>query len=277
MKKFLLTIAVLVLLWAVGFGVFFEPLLYTLTPLQRYYLGTYLGSSWKAKDPGAMTEVRWIEKIRPMADAPPTMPAKTSSKTPVKTPVKTPAKKGAKKPLPQLDYALAKEDDVLPVPAMELLWKGDRLPFLMTRQAEVEGWSTIVFSPRSEMHSAQIEDLLRRDFFGDEPPWRFFVQPAVLLVIGLFFFLLWRRRRNAWWERNWWKRSVPLWKRVALLDSPVFGETPSAAPLSLPAKVIEGERVEPKTSPPAPVPTAVAAAAQVKPKPVVWDETQGIE
>ena len=60
MKKLLFVVGVSMFLLAAGFGVFLQPLLYTFTPLQRYYLGAYLASSWHETDPSATSEVQWI-------------------------------------------------------------------------------------------------------------------------------------------------------------------------------------------------------------------------
>ena len=90
MKRLLFVVGVAMFLMAAGFGVFLRPLLYTLTPLQRYYLGAYLASSWHEKDPSATSEVRWIWKVKPAA--------------------------GSKKSQPRLQYSLVTEDDLFPIP-----------------------------------------------------------------------------------------------------------------------------------------------------------------
>jgi hypothetical protein len=64
MKKLLFVLVAGVFLLAVGFGVFLRPLLYTLTPLQRYYLGAYLASSWHETGPAATSEIQWIWKFK---------------------------------------------------------------------------------------------------------------------------------------------------------------------------------------------------------------------
>jgi hypothetical protein len=145
MKKLLFVLVAGAFLLAAGFGVFLRPLLYTLTPIQRYYLGAYLASSWHETDPAATSEIQWIWKFKPAA--------------------------GSKKSKPNLQYTLATEDDLLPIPARELLWKGDILPFWMNRKAEVDGWTGIHRGLPTEVNSAKLAALLRPEFFYGEPVW----------------------------------------------------------------------------------------------------------
>ena len=64
---------------------------------------------------------------------------------------------------------------MLPIPASELLWKGNVLPFRMTQEAELDGWVGIAQGFPKQMNSAMLAALLRQDFFEGEPVWRFFV------------------------------------------------------------------------------------------------------
>ena len=188
MKKLLFVIVAGMFLLSAGFGVFLRPLLYTLTPLQRYYLGAYLASSWHEKDPSAMSEVQWIWKVKPAA--------------------------GLKKSQPHLQYSLATEDDLFPIPARELLWKGDILPFWMNRKAELDGWTGVERGLPTEVNSAKLAGLLREEFFYGEPVSHYFLQPALLLVAAL---LLWSRIlswRSARRERYLWGKPVPLWREL---------------------------------------------------------------
>ena len=155
MKKLFALVLVAMVLLSAGFDVYLPPLLYTLTPIQRYYLSSYLASSWHEKDPAAKTEVEWIWKLGP-----------------------------------KKQYAFATEQDLLPIPARQQLWKGDILPFWMTRKAETDGWKGIYRGPRIEVNSAQLAALLRQEFFDGEPAWRFFVQPVLMLATVLLLWLL---------------------------------------------------------------------------------------
>ena len=68
MRKPLLIAGVLlsvVLLNVLNLTPFLSPLLYTMTPLQRYYAADYLASSWHRNNPAATTETRTIWKARP--------------------------------------------------------------------------------------------------------------------------------------------------------------------------------------------------------------------
>jgi hypothetical protein len=264
MKKLLFVLVAGMFLLAAGFGVFLRPLLYTLTPLQRYYLGAYLASSWHETDPAATSEIQWIWKYKPAA--------------------------GSTKSKPNLQYALATEADLLPIPARELLWKGDILPFWMNRKAEEDGWTDIDRGLPMEVNSAKLAALLRQEFFYGEAVWRYFVQPAVMLgaVLLLWFLILsWRSARR---ERYRWGKPVPLWRELGQKVLSLGAgfrkrvQTQRALPASVPKPLIEVRTLaKPVTTEQA---TPVAAAQTELPPPqtpaaksngFVWDESKGIE
>ena len=268
MKKPLLVLVVFVVgsfLFNAGFGVYLGPLLYTLTPLQRYYLGVYLASSWKAKDPAAQTGVEWIWKVKP---------------------------KG------KMEFA--REQDLVALPATELLWQGDLLPFSLSGQAAAEGWLGVSKSMPSQVRSAQLESVLEEAFFDGEPAWRFFVQPALALSAGLLLLLLIRYWLAARRERNYWAQPVPLWRELgqkvlasgSAVAKGMQGQTsqlalpePASGPVIV-AQIVpkpEGKAVSKAASgmsSQAPVQPPGATAPNVateKPKATLWDESKGIE
>jgi hypothetical protein len=269
MKKLLFATIGFFFLLAAGFGVFLRPLLYTLTPLQRHYLGAYLASSWHASDPGATTRVQWVWKFKPATD-----PGQ---------------KQMAKKSGPKFQYELAHEDDVLPIPARELLWKGDVLPFWMTRKAELEGWSGIEQGLSTDMNSARLAALLRDGFFEGEPAWRFFVQPMILLGLGCVLLWMLQRWRDVGRERNRWNPPVPLWRKAGqkLIASGARPRRTLATrtkplalpPVAAPMRVIEAtpnvkpRPVEPSAATVSPVPEAPMRKKQG----TFWDEAKGLE
>ena len=266
MKKLFVVLVAGMLLLSAGFGVFLRPLLYTLTPLQRYYFVAYMASSWHETDPAATSEVQWIWKFKPVAGL------------------------KLKKSEPNLQYALATEDDLLPIPARELLWKGDILPFWMNRSAELEGWTGIERGLPAEVNSAKLAALLRQDFFYGEPVWRYFVPPALLLGAALLLWSLMLSWRSARRERYRWRRPVPLWRELGqkvLSLSAGFRksvQTQRVLPASAPKPVIE---VRPLAKPVTTQQATSAAVAQTEPPPpqtpaaksngFVWDESKGIE
>lgn len=271
MKKLLVLAVIVGALLSAGFGVFLEPLLYTLTPLQRYYLGTYLLSSWKAGDAAARTEVRWVWKIKPEPPA----PTKPSAKA-----------------IPKFQYELATEDDVVAVPARERLWSGDRLPFTMSRKAELDGWSAVVWRTPVTVGSAQLNGWLQHDFFDGEPAWRFFLQPLVLLLSALVLMWIVRRERAAYYQEHVWS-AVPFWRHL-IRETVNAGsrfqkrlerrKAPPSLPAPVPVRVIE-------TSPVKRLPVPVEAVSKPVPQPVMvpqeplkapvqpalWDESKGLE
>jgi|GEM_PF-2626646 len=272
MKKLLFATVGFFFFLAAGFGVFLRPLLYTLTPLQRHYLGAYLVSSWHASDPNATTRIQWIWKFKPATESGEKKPDKKSSS--------------------QFKYELAHEGDVLPIPARELLWKGDILSFWMTRKAELDGWAGVEQGLSTEMNSAKLAALLRDGFFEGEPAWRFFVQPIVLLGLGCVLLWMLQRWRDVGRERNRWNPPVPLWRKAGqkLIDSgaglkqTLTSKTrPLAPPPAASARVIEATsepKPAPKVRPIEPSGAAISSVPKVsKPKvqEAVWDEAKGLD
>ena len=270
-------------LFNAGFAVYLRPLLYTLTPLQRYYLPAYLASSWKAGDPAAQTEVQWIwkEKARETRAG-----DRAGSRT----------KKSDKETIPM---EFAREGDLVPRPASDLLWGGDPLPFTLSPQAAAEGWLAVSKGMRVHMNSGQVQSILADQIFDGEPVWRFFVQPALMLAAAFGLWLLYRAQQAIYLERNWWK-AVPLWLRVGqkvlAASSGVVKSLQAPQPqLALPTPsprpvILEQTAPQLKAKPdPKPVPVAPSvppvqaakppapAASPVQPKATFWDESKGLD
>jgi hypothetical protein len=273
MKKLLFATIGFFFLLAAGFGVFLRPLLYTLTPLQRHYLGAYLASSWHESDPEATTRIQWIWKFKPATESD--------------------QKKLGKKSVQKFQYELAHEDDVLPIPARELLWKSDVLPFWMTRKAELEGWTGVEQGLSTQMNSGKLAALLRNGFFEGESVWRFFVQPMILLGLGCVLLCMVRRWRDVHREPNLWQPPIPLWRKAGQkLTASVAGlrRTPASRtkplalpPAAAPVRVIEASSAPTSTPKPG---QAESSAATVSPVPeaprpkkqgTFWDEAKGLE
>jgi hypothetical protein len=267
MRKLLFVLVAGGFLLAAGFGVFLRPLLYTLTPLQRYYLGAYLASSWHETAPAATSEIQWIWKFKPAA--------------------------GSKKNKPNLQYALAAEDDLLPIPVRELFWKGDILPFWMNRKAEADGWTGIDRGLLTEVNSAKLAVLLRQEFYDGESVWHFFAPPAMMLVAAMLLWFLIRSWRSARRERYLWTKPVPLWRELGkkVLSSGTELKTRIQArqvrlalPTSATKPLIEVRPVAKPVTTQQDTPTATAQIAipptqtsTMKSNGFEWDESKGIE
>ncbi len=271
---FLLVVIVLgSFFFAAGFGPVLEPLLYTMTPFERYYAGAYLQSTWHRNDPSATTEARLLWKARQLPN-----PTPKSRKTE-----------------PKFETGFATERDVELRPLVERIGKYSPEPFALSDGAKAEGWTAVYRGRPQTVPSAKLEDLLREDVYGGEQLWRFFVQPAAGaagLIVVAFAFRLWRRRlrkRYPWrtdWEAMW--LAARGWSMA------------SAGRLSeglewRPARLLEGGRPETRRELPAPVPQPAPAASATEPQPpqaarpvtvspavparraYVWDQSEGID
>jgi hypothetical protein len=257
------------------------PLLYTMTPLQRYYATDYLASSWHKNDPAATTETRLLWKM----------------------------KKGKSE--------FATEQDVVAKPVGQVIGTYSPEPFLLSDKATAEGWATVMRGRRQEINSAKLNTFLEQEIYDGNELWRFFLQPVLGFATLVFVLLVFRAWRQERWERGWWKQNQPqlsFWtwsletsdrmtKRLLprpnapeILGVPPSRQLESKAPATnriLAASVVS---VETKPAPePVAVPASVAApstrkpaaaqvpvsanpAASAKPKPAfVWDESQGID
>jgi hypothetical protein len=278
-----------------------SPLLYTMTPLQRYYASAYLASSWHRNDPTATTETRPIWKTRPDKSA------------------KSKIGKGkAGKDKPEKDEPeLATEQDLLPLPAGKLIGALSPEPFRLSDEALAEGWTALRRDNPHEVKSALLADILQQQIFDGYPLRRFFLQPALGLAALILFWFVIRAWRTERWKRNMWNTvgkenlsflawSVEVSDRMTkrLLPQP---RTPQLAgaisplPLALPAPasatnvststvqaaterapkssevrspIVTAPAKKPITIEAVPIPSVTTA----KPKPAfVWDESQGID
>lgn len=255
-------------------------LLYTMTPLQRYYATDYLASTWHRNDPAATTETRLLWKI----------------------------KKGKSE--------FATEQDVIAKPVGQLLGTYSPEPFLLSDRARAEGWTTVLRGRRQEINSAKLETFLEQEIYDGNKLWQFFLQPVLGLATLTLVVLLIRAWRRERWERGWWKQNKPqlsfwAWSvevsdRMAkrLLPRTKIPEILSAtstrqlelqapAPQRIIAALVAPPEPKPApkavtAQPSAATPQAknpaiiqavpVAPATKAAPKPAfVWDESQGID
>ena len=270
--KALVAALVCVLWFGLGLGPLLSPLLYTLTPLQRYYLGAYIASSRHAEEPQARTGIEWVLRLRDAAAQP---APRTASKSAQKKRAKHP-------PEPRGELAFAADRDVVPKPLLDTVWNGHALPLRLSEEAAREGWTGLARGYPRQVDSAQLQAMLRQDYFDGESWWSFFVQPALALATLLLLGLIARTWIEGRRERHWWRQ--PVRKREMLrrwmLKSPRAAALPErAAPLQIEAAVAPSlPPPRPRAADAVPVAAPVPVAAARPPRAVpVWDASQGIE
>ena len=282
--KVAIAVLVLAVWFGAGLGPLLRPLLYTLTPLQRYYLGAYMASSWKAGRAGATTEVRWVFKTK-LADTQPK--PKPSGKH-----------KAGSKPTPQivpeLAYFFAEERDMIAMPVLDTVWNGGALPFLLSADAEREGWTGLKQSYPRTMASGKMAAFLREEYFDGASWWRYFVQPASTLAMLALLILLIRqvrgdlreRYRRGWPHRRYEFRREMLWRwMLESRETPPRLPSERAAPLQIEATVGLAPRKSvspqdpsaPARTIPQPEPAPPSMAAPQAKAAFVWDESKGID
>ncbi len=231
---------VVVVFFGLGFGPLLSPLLYTLTPLQRYYLPAYIASSWHHNKPDAHTEIRWILKRAPR---------KSDSKGKHEHGSKAESK---------LELAFATERDVFAKSATAMVWAGDALPFSLSADAAREGWMGLEWSYPQQVESAKLASMLRDDYFDGKAWESFLAKPALSLISLFLLFLIARAGVQGWRERRLWGR--PLHRRE-LLWRWMF--EPPARQIATPERWLELERPAPLTlaAPASPPPISLPVAA----------------
>lgn len=121
------------------------PLLYTMTPLQRYYAADYLASTWHRNDPAATTETRLLWKM----------------------------KKGKSE--------FANEQDVVAKPVGQMIGAYSPEPFLLSDKASADGWAAVLRGRSQEVNSAKLEAILEQEIYGGNKLWQFFCSPFLVL------------------------------------------------------------------------------------------------
>jgi len=189
------------------------------TPMQRYYLGSYLRCALFGTDPAAGTEVRWLYKT-------------------------TPNEK----------QELATDADVVPATAGD-----DRgIPMQLSPAARQAGWSGLLQGPDEWLQTVRLQPFLEVQFYDGKSFWRLLLTP-LLWGAAMFFSLLaggsilrglnaydegdlerikWGERPTSWPQR--WRKKIgrtrfvlPGFARRKIAD--VAPKPASPSPVSAPA------------------------------------------
>jgi hypothetical protein len=120
------------------------------TPMQRYYLGTYLKCALLGTDQGSSAEVRWLYKTGP----------------------------GGKQ-------ELAMGADVVPASSGD----ERSIPMQLSPAARQAGWTGLIQGPDEWLPTAKLQPFLQAQFYAGESIWRMLLTP-LLWGAAMFFFLL---------------------------------------------------------------------------------------
>ncbi|MGA7293939.1 MAG: hypothetical protein WBW53_06570 [Terriglobales bacterium] len=120
------------------------------TPIERYYLGTYLKCAMLGTDRGSSAEVQWLYKTAP--------PEKQE---------------------------LALDTDVVPASSGD----DRRIPMELSPAARQAGWTGLVQGPDEWLRTARLQTFLQAEFYAGESVWRVLLRP-LLWGAAMFLFLL---------------------------------------------------------------------------------------
>ncbi|MGO9402179.1 MAG: hypothetical protein ACLPVW_01770 [Terriglobales bacterium] len=120
------------------------------TPMQRYYLGTYLRCALLGTNPASSTEVRWLYKTAP-----------------------------------HKQQELATDADVVPATAGD-----DRgIPMQLSPAARQAGWTGLLQGSEEWLQTVRLQLFLEAQFYDGKSFWRLLLTP-LLWGAAMFFFLL---------------------------------------------------------------------------------------
>ncbi len=120
------------------------------TPMQRYYLGSYLRCTLLGTDLASSTEVRWLFKTAPNEK-----------------------------------QELATDADVVPATAGD-----DRgIPMQLSPAARQAGWTGLLQGPDEWLQTVRLQSFLEAQFYGGKSFWRLLLT-LLLWGAAMFFFLL---------------------------------------------------------------------------------------
>ena len=186
---------------------------------------------------------------------------------------------------------------------METVWAGATLPFLLSADAQREGWTGLSMNRPQQAKSGTLREFLRQSYFNDEGWWEFFIQPllavAALTMLGMAarVWLEGRRERHLWSppQGRYKRRYELLWRWM--LEPPTARESWEQARWIEPARSVPRQIEAQMPATPAtrkkevPVPAAPqqeTIAVEGSPRPAqavtgrkkaayTWDESQGID
>jgi hypothetical protein len=223
------------------------------TPMQRYYLGTYLKCAWLGTDPASGADVQWLYKTAP---------------------------RGKKE--------LAMDADVAPGSS----GGGRRVPMDLSPAARQAAWTGLMQGPDERLQTAKLRTFLQAQFYAGESIWRMLLTP-LLLGAAMFCFLLaglsalQNRYPNNQWEMEaieWGKPPQSLrqsWRtkigriRLRLPGFPKH-RMPEIAPKPKPPEPATAHAV-PLKKPAQPVLPFFGAPIGKSKEGFAWEEKKGIE
>lgn len=123
---------------------------WALTPLQYYYLGTYLNCAVQGSDSAFSSEVRWLYKTAP---------------------------RGTRE--------LATDQDVVAADS-----RGEpKIPMRLSSEAQKRGWAGLAQGPEEWLQIPRLEPFLQSHFYAGSSLWRMLLTPLLWSVATLFLFL----------------------------------------------------------------------------------------
>lgn len=148
-----------------------------LTPLQRYYFGTYLNCAVQGSSPASYSEIRWLYKTA------------TRRK-----------------------QELATDQDLVPAGSRA----GNEIPMRLSFEARNKGWTSLTLGPDEWLQIARLEPFLQNQFYSGQSLWRLMLTPLLFSAATLLFLLAGdaslrsrrdRKRLNPAWAK--WEEPAP--------------------------------------------------------------------
>ncbi len=226
-----------------------------LTPVERYYFGTYWRCSWFESGPTRLTKVRWLYKTAP-----------------------------------RKKQELALDSDVLSAPSDE-----HEIPVQLSPAARDAGWTGLVESDEERYPAAVLSRFLQASFYDGESLGWMLLSPLLIMLAMLLFLFVARSAIQSmlrYWEcrslRMVWEPYSPnLYERWVQRIGDIRFQVPRVAKkkslktIKVDTKPIEQPAVASTSNTPKP-PSQISLPFSGVPdqsgkEKFVWDESKGIE
>ena len=140
------------------------------TPIQRYYMGTYLKCAMLGTDPALRADVRWLYKTAP-----------------------------------HRKQELALDGDVVST----FSGSERRIPIQLSPTARQAGWTGLMQGQDDWLQTARLQPFLQAQFYGGESIWRMLLTP-LLWGAAMFFFLLagWSALQSRSPYKRWKRKTI---------------------------------------------------------------------
>lgn len=144
-----------------------------MTPLQRYYFGSYLNCAVQGSGPASYSEIRWLYKTAA-----------------------------------HRKQELATNPDVVPVASRS----GNQIPVRLSFEARNKGWISLTLGPDEWLQIVRLEPFLQNQFYDGQSLWKLMLTPLLFSAATLLFLLAGDAALRGRRESRRWSPAQTRWR-----------------------------------------------------------------